>query len=70
MLHEDVTDAGQLENYKRAYEFHLQQAERYKQLMAAVAAKYTTNLGQPRVEYSAAMAEDMKRVLKKKEDEI
>ena len=45
-------------------------AERYKELMAAIAAKYTTNLGQSSIDWNMAFAEDMKRVLKKKEEEL
>ena len=46
-------------------------AEQYKQMMAAVAAKYTTNLNEPTSAlYTQSMAAHMKQVLKKKEDEV
>lgn len=70
-LQDDVCQASLLDQYKEAYEYHLALAEQYRQMMAAVAAKYTTNLGQPTsVLYTEAMAEEMKRILKKKEEEI
>ena len=70
-LQDDVCQAKMLDEYKKAYEYHMMLAEQYKQMMAAAAAKYTTNLGQPTsVLYTEAMADEMKRILKKKEDEI
>ena len=38
---DDATDFDKLHHYKRAREYHLRQADRYKEMMNAVYAKFS-----------------------------
>ena len=52
------------------YEYHVAQAERYKEMLDDIAASITTGLGKPRVSYTPKMADTMRDVLRRQQDKI
>ena len=49
-----------MENYKKAYEFHMSEATRYKEILNEIAKSITTDLDKTTVSYDKDMAEHMK----------
>ena len=69
-LRQDCTKAELIESYTKAYEFHKAEAARYKALLADVAANITIDLDKEKITYNFSMAEEMRRVLQKKKDQL
>ena len=56
----DVADPKLAENYKKAYDFHMSEANRYKEILNEIAKSITTDLDKTTVSYDKDMAEHMK----------
>ena len=64
----DVNDPKLAQTYKRAYEFHMAEAARYKDMLNDIAKSITIDLDKPNESYDTDMAEHMKKKLQKKKE--
>jgi len=67
-LREEVATPELINQYRRAYESHMAQAQVYKDVLEDIAASITTGLGKPKITYTRKMADTMRTVLRKKQD--
>ena len=69
-FNKDVTDPKLAKLYIRAYEFHMSEAARYKEILGDIAKSLTTELDRPKAKIDPDMIQFMKGSLQKKKDNL
>ena len=69
-FNKDVTDPKLAKLYRRAYEFHMAEAARYKEILGDIAKSLTTELDRPKAKIDPDMIQFMKGSLQKKKDNL